>query len=321
MAILVTGANGFVGSRLVPALLKSGMKVRSFILPGTRSTGLSGSEVVSGEMDEASLIPALAGIDLVINLAGNMIGSRKERYLSANVRSVENLMKAISNLNEAPRVLHVSSVSAMGPAFDGKALAENANCSPVCLYGRTKLLGERILSKYHERIRMNLIRPCSLYGPGDKCFLGVFKFAGMGKFFRFCTRDKLFNLLYIDDFIAILLFLIQKPPDYLPLNVGNPEVITANALKDELTRVTGVSSRSFFFPPGAGRLLGRLYDLAETITGEGDIMSSNKIMELSHSTWLQDFSKLQGILPNIKFTPFREGVSKTWNWYHENGWV
>ncbi|WP_416838263.1 NAD(P)H-binding protein [Haloferax sp. DFSO52] len=73
MRVLVTGATGFVGRRLVPALLDAGHDVVAFVRDAGRYTGPSGVDVVEGDVfDSATLAPAMAGVDAAYYLVHSM---------------------------------------------------------------------------------------------------------------------------------------------------------------------------------------------------------------------------------------------------------
>lgn len=72
MKVLVTGATGFTGSRLVPLLLKSGFQVRAFVRPTSDRSPLSTLTVewVTGDLSNPeTLTAALHGVDALVNIA------------------------------------------------------------------------------------------------------------------------------------------------------------------------------------------------------------------------------------------------------------
>ena len=68
--VLVVGASGYVGRRLVPALLDAGLPVRALLRDPAHSSLPPASEAVRGDVtDAASLVAACSGVSVVVNLA------------------------------------------------------------------------------------------------------------------------------------------------------------------------------------------------------------------------------------------------------------
>ena len=87
MTILVTGATGRMGSRLVPRLLSNGEHVRVLVRSSDRAQGLSdmGAEVVGGDvLDTATLAPAVKGATTVLHLAGAFHGVSEDDMMAIN---------------------------------------------------------------------------------------------------------------------------------------------------------------------------------------------------------------------------------------------
>lgn len=80
MHILVTGATGYIGGRLVPRLLEAGHTVRCFARdPGRLSGRFQGVEVIGGDLFEpSSVLRALEGVDAAFYLVHSMSGSRRD---------------------------------------------------------------------------------------------------------------------------------------------------------------------------------------------------------------------------------------------------
>ncbi len=80
MRVLVTGATGYIGGRLVPRLLEAGHSVRCFARePGRLSGRFAGVEVVGGDVfDRESVVRALSGIEVAFYLVHSMSSSRRD---------------------------------------------------------------------------------------------------------------------------------------------------------------------------------------------------------------------------------------------------
>jgi dihydroflavonol-4-reductase len=117
MRSLVTGATGLLGNNLVRALLAQGGSVRVLVRPGSDPTPLAGLdvEVVRGDVrDPTSLSAAVAGVEVVYHSAGRVqIGTRNLSELRAvNAAGAANVARACRRAGG--RLLHVSSVDALG---------------------------------------------------------------------------------------------------------------------------------------------------------------------------------------------------------------
>lgn len=76
MKVLVTGATGFLGARLVHRLLSGGVRVRVLVRSQTKARPLAdqGAEVVLGEITEkGAVLAALDGVVVVYHLAGKLL--------------------------------------------------------------------------------------------------------------------------------------------------------------------------------------------------------------------------------------------------------
>lgn len=320
----ITGANGFIGQALTRAALSAGYQVTALILPGTPDPALSkaGAQVVPLELtDNQPLRQVFDNIDILVNLAGTMQGASRQRYRSANVETVRGIVAAASACPRPPRLIQMSSVAALGPSLDAIPLSEEALPRPVSPYGETKQLGETLALELQGTL---VLRPPSIYGPGDRCFFDLFQWARRGVFPLLCTRTKRFNLLYRDDLLGLLLRVIERPDLTGILHLGFPLVHTATDLADALGAAAKRTLRPFFLPRGVVRLFARLSGVPERLGFEPALMSPGKAEEMSNPCWLQDFSRARRLLEineQASSTSLSQGISTTMNWYRENRWL
>lgn len=173
MKVLVTGASGFVGSWLVERLMAEGHEVRT-LQRSRESVSRSKAEVYVGDVtDFESLKPAIKGAQVIFHLAGLVAYSRSEREAMdrVNVQGTENVVKA-SILHGVQRLVHFSSVAAIGASFDQKPLNEGSayNLQRLNLgYFESKRKAEEIVRQAVERKELEavIVNPSTIYGPGD----------------------------------------------------------------------------------------------------------------------------------------------------------
>jgi dihydroflavonol-4-reductase len=174
VTVLVTGASGFLGGHLVPRLAAGGEPVRALVRPGADDGVLrrAGAEVVRGDpLDPATARGAAQGCRRVFHLVGMVSHERRRlpELQAANIRSVEVVLGA---LEPGARLVHVSSVAAVGPVADPERPADEGQPFPAAgerfPYATTKLAGERLaLEAARAGADVVVANPGFLLGPGD----------------------------------------------------------------------------------------------------------------------------------------------------------
>ena len=186
--ILVVGATGFLGSHLVYHLVKNGYKVRATY----RNIELikqvkdickyydncfpdfhSNIEWVPADItDYDSLSKAFNGVTYVYNCAGyvSFDPRDRERMIKVNVEGTRNLVN-LSLHNKITKLLHVSSISALGDTIDGSPVDEE------CQWVRKKNQSWYSITKFNaetevwrgsaEGLNMVVVNPSVIIGPGD----------------------------------------------------------------------------------------------------------------------------------------------------------
>jgi dihydroflavonol-4-reductase len=175
MRALVTGGTGFVGAHVVRALLRRDAEVRCLVREGSRRDNLEGLDVelVEGDLcDAGSLAPAMAGCDRVFHCAADYrLGAPDPAELyRTNVDGTRTLLAAAADAG-VRRVVHTSSVGALGLRADGQPADEN---TPVTLddmighYKRSKFLSERVAEEWADRgLDVVIVNPSTPVGELD----------------------------------------------------------------------------------------------------------------------------------------------------------
>jgi len=200
---LVTGAPGWLGTRLVatlvdgppdvPALAASEpRRVRCLILPGTSRAALAelpaGIELVEGDVrDPRSLAAFVRGAEgaTLFHACGVVATLRVRDFHDVNVEGTRHVLAAAAWANVA-RVIGISSDTVVGwnRGPDG-VFDEQAPPNPHLHYGRSKKMMEDLLRETGAagRVATVVVRPCRFYGPGQP--------QARSRFYRLIRRGRL----------------------------------------------------------------------------------------------------------------------------------
>lgn len=141
MVDLITGASGRIGRHLIPALLKSGDKVK--VLVKENMVENENVEIFYGDLlDKESLEKAVKNVDTVFHLASltDYLASKEEMY-KVNVIGTKNLLE----VSKGKKFIYLSSTAVMGNKFKELPVDEKTACNPSNYYGKTKLEAEKLV--------------------------------------------------------------------------------------------------------------------------------------------------------------------------------
>ncbi len=154
--IAVTGATGFVGRALVPALEARGWRVRPVVRDKLGD--------LERPVDWSSVID---GVDAVVHLAGiaHSEGVADTSYEQVNHQRTAELARAAVRAGVS-RLVFVSSIKAQTGPTSTRVLDETDPAAPVDAYGRSKLAAEHAIAA--TGVPFTILRPVLIYGPGVK---------------------------------------------------------------------------------------------------------------------------------------------------------
>lgn len=169
MRILVTGATGFIGQSLVPALAQQGHFVRAAARDPSRiATGPNIEPVAMPDLSAtANWSEALKDVRHIVHLAGiaHAPGSLPNNvYQQINTEAVAELADQANGRIE--RLVLMSSVRAQAGLSSPTIITEAGEPKPTEIYGRSKLEAERRLAA--SGVDFTVLRPAVVYGPGVK---------------------------------------------------------------------------------------------------------------------------------------------------------
>jgi nucleoside-diphosphate-sugar epimerase len=226
--ILVTGACGFKGTVLVPKLLTAGHQVTAydimwfgnFLEPHHQLTVVKGDIRNADELD-------LSNFDAVIHLSSvaNDPCSDLDPLLTWEISCLATMRLADRAARQGvAHFIYASSGSVYG-LKDEPQVTEDLELVPLSEYNKTKMVGERILLSYSDRMVVQIIRPATVCGLSPRMRLDV---AVNLLTMQALTRGEITVLggdqtrpnIHIDDVTDLYLFLLDHPEATGIFNAG-----------------------------------------------------------------------------------------------------
>jgi nucleoside-diphosphate-sugar epimerase len=321
--VLITGASGFIGSRLRDELLASGSDVVAIRRPGS-PPAKAGRSV---EADYA-VVPDLERImsaerpDYVLHVAGVTKGVSYEDFQLGNVMPTRNLLTALRQEHpDTKRFVLVSSLTSYGPSATSVPHREENPPRPIEHYGASKLEAERVVEEESAGVPWTIVRPSAVYGPGDVDYFNLFKSAMRGWNVYFGNRDRCMSMIYVDDCVRGTLLAAQHEN-----SVGKGYFLTSDnqatweQFQSEVVRVVDRSVRTVDLPEQLVTIAALGGELASRIDKKPRLLNLQKAKMGAQQAWTcvgdaarRDF----GFTTEVDLT---EGIRRTHEWYVANDW-
>jgi nucleoside-diphosphate-sugar epimerase len=264
--VLVTGSNGFVGSRVVTSLLDRGFRhVRCFVRPSSNLSTLrtasssAGSGRAAVELVEGNLLSgddcarASAGVAVIFHLAAGMDSSFAGCFMNS-VLTTRNLIEAAASGDTLKRFVNVSSFAvysnlamARHSLLDETAALETEPNLRQDPYGFGKLKQEQLVERYGQEraVPYVILRPGAVFGPGKPTLSGRVGIDTFGPFFHMGGSNQL-PLTYVDNCAdAIVLAGLVSGVDGEIFNVVDDELPSSK----QFLRMYKQQARRFFSIP------------------------------------------------------------------------
>lgn len=146
--VLVFGASGFLGSRVVKALAadpRAGEVIRVGRRTGDQGTGRwFRHDLVEGDVDDLARILREASPDVVVNCAGRLSGGAAQ-LVEANALATARLIDAIATQTPSTRLVTLGSAAEYGVVPVGHPVSEDHPVRPVSGYGLTRLASTQLV--------------------------------------------------------------------------------------------------------------------------------------------------------------------------------
>ena len=325
MKILITGATGFIGRKLVARLIDKQSQVVALVRRTSDVSGLPKKlRLIDGDMlDTASLEKAVQDIDVVIHLAAYFDFYPKDKKLlyQVNVEGTKNLIAACVQ-SGVSRFIYISTTEVIGPVEDPPG-NENSPLRPQFDYSKSKKQAEAIVraTALETDLEYVILRPTGVIGEGE--FYTVFEtisainegqipmLPGDG--------EKTLMYTYVEDVISGILSAIESDAAKNQTIILCPdEGMTYNEIFEFLGAKLGVKPPKRKVPTVFAKLgIGILspFKNREKTTFLWH-MKTVQSMDENRSYSNDKAKKVLGWIPQ---TSMQDGLSKAIDWYYKQG--
>lgn len=242
MKIIVSGATGFLGKRLVQVLAERGHTV----------IGLGRNKAVGEELEKIGaffsaidlsqtleLEKIIAGADQVIHCAAmSTPWGKYGDFYAANVEGTQSILKA-SSQGRIGRFIHVSTPSLYVEKSDKLNIGETDPLpEPINDYAKTKLMAEKEVDKYFKQgLEAITIRPQGIFGVGDPHILPrIMRVAARGSFPVLGDGQNWIDMTHVDNVVNAIELCMKAPKVALgkKYNITNDQPVQNYKLLEEI---------------------------------------------------------------------------------------
>ncbi len=327
MKVLVTGANGFVGSHLVDALLQKGYEVKCLVRKTSDLKWIDREKVklVYGDITQKkSLFTAVEEVGYVYHTAALVRAVNWRKYYWVNQYGTRNLIQVCAQINPGlKKFVYFSSQAAGGPAAQADNLVRENDCPrPITDYGKSKLKGEEEVLSFKNKVPFVILRPCSVYGPREKDIYSYFKVVKRGIIPVLGREERYVNLCYIKDLVEGSILAAEKEKSRGKIYfIGDGCIYSWSQIGGIISESLNVKGIKIVIPEKILSVVSFFNEGISKITQKPAVVNSQKSLEMKQKYWLFDISQIRedlGFLPKV---PLSIGAKLSVNWYRQNHWL
>ncbi|MFH1043584.1 MAG: NAD-dependent epimerase/dehydratase family protein [Pseudomonadota bacterium] len=316
---LVSGATGFLGSRLAATLAQQGYRVRALARSTSDLSRLSnlGIEIVVGDIgDPASLARATAGQRVVFHTAGKVTDwGQHAEFMTVNRDGTANVVAACQAAGVA-HLVHVSSLTVLGLPRDGRLIDEQSPyaVAPPDSYTQSKIAAEQLVRAAHGQrgLTTTVIRPGVIWGAGDITIVPrIVTLMRRGRMPCLGRGDNLLALSHVDNLALGCKLAVENAAAAGQIyHVTDGEPITLRQALDAIADVYHVARPRSSMPVWAVQAAAALIELAACLRGRSQPPAITRFgvrMLASHCRY--DIGKARRELSYAPRVSFAEGIA------------
>ncbi|MEX6688626.1 NAD-dependent epimerase/dehydratase family protein [Danxiaibacter flavus] len=311
--VLVTGANGLVGSELVQQLAGTGKRVRALYHRSKPQIQLTGVEWVQADiLDVIELEDAMKGVSEVYHCAAIVSFSPKRRKLihQTNIDGTENVVNACID-NNIRKLVYVSSVAAIGRKKDQEHVDEELKWDDHMhnsAYAKSKFLAEMSVWRgIGEGLDAVIVNPTVILGAGDWNKGSSELFKSIYKEFPWYS-EGVNGFVDVQDVASVMIQLMESNISAQRFIVS-AENISYKELFTSIANGFGKKVPHKRVTPFIAAVVWRLEAIKSFFSGK-DPMITKETANTAQSKVYYDNTKLLKFLPGFYYTPLTQSIQR-----------
>lgn len=322
--VLITGANGFVGSRLCRRLINNGYDVIAGVRLGCDISRIERLvlQYRFGDVENPeSLLAMTSGVDYIVHNAGLVKTTDINNFYKINQQGTKNILDAAAKNQRLKKFIYISSMAAAGPSPIGRPLIETDPARPITVYGQSKRGGEEAVTAVKDKINSVILRPSGIYGPGDREMFAFFETLNNRIKPYLGNLKRRIQLTYVDDLaLAVSRSLSASTVSGSIYFIAESRSYSYCELVKCLRMAVGRVAIPVYLPGWGVRAIAGLSENIMKLFGRAPMFTIEKANEIL-CNWEVATQKAKDELGFEAEMPFPEGARETCWWYRLEGWL
>ncbi len=324
--VLVTGANGFIGSHLTEALLDRGYRVRCMVRP-TSNTGYIHHlpvEWAQADLDKPEqLRAACEGVDMVCHCAALTRALDQETFLRVNAGGTEALARAAKEANPGlQRFLYISSQTAAGGAEGPDDFFDESRApQPLDWYGKSKWAAEQALHAMNRQMPVTILRPTVVFGPRDPDVFAYFDLVNKHLELSLGRDERWVSLIYVHDLVELIILALESEAAIGQTYFATAWATTYSEVGRMLARVMDKRTLRVTIPLVALEPIVLVAKIQERLTGKPALLNEQRVLNMRQPYLICSGEKARRELGFAPRYELEAALTETAGWYRENGWL
>jgi nucleoside-diphosphate-sugar epimerase len=201
-SILITGSAGFLGRNLYEHFNERGFDVKGLV----HKQRVKGQRVIVGDLlDPDSFSDGLRDVDTVVHCAAKVGGNWSREQYRVNSEGTRNLLEGAIKA-KVRKIIHISSLAVVDEYIDHNNTDESVGYPEKFRnhYISTKIAAEKILLEKKDDLKLIILRPGWLWGPGDRSMVELIELIKKNRFVFFSSGNNLTYFTHISNMLQAI---------------------------------------------------------------------------------------------------------------------